>query len=320
MPESEAETIVFVAEKSGERLDAAAAEVTELSRARVQKLAEEGLITVGGKTANKKDKLKAGDVVEITLPAVAEADAEPEDIPLEIVYEDADIVVVNKPSGMVVHPAPGHESGTLVNALLAHCGESLSGVGGVSRPGIVHRIDRETSGLICAAKNDFSHLALSEQLKDHSMHREYRMLVTGGLKEESGTVDEPIGRHPVDRKKMAVLRGTDKTAREAVTHWRVLERFPSTGFTYAAAELETGRTHQIRVHMAFIGHPLMGDSLYGGGRTPFERHHAPLLEGQMLHAAALVLRHPRTGEDMRFEAPLPENFEKMLAILRAREG
>ena len=221
---------------------------------------------------------------------------------------------------MVVHPAPGHADGTLVNALLYHCGSSLSGIGGVSRPGIVHRIDRDTSGLICAAKNDAAHLALSEQLKDHTMHREYRMIVTGGLREDSGTVDAPIGRHPADRKKMAVIRSADKKARDAVTHWRILERFPSSGFTYAEAVLETGRTHQIRVHMAYIGHPLMGDLLYGGGHTAFEKHNAPLLDGQMLHAAALILRHPRTGEEMRFESPLPDNFEAVLSKLRAREG
>ena len=310
----------FRAEEAGSRLDALAAQVTGLSRARVQKLIEDGCVTLNGKPAAKKDKPNPGDEIEIVLPESEDADAQPEDIPLDVVYEDADIIVVNKPVGMVVHPAPGHSSGTLVNALLYHCGDSLSGIGGVNRPGIVHRIDRDTSGLICAAKTDFAHQSLAEQLKDHTMHREYRMIVVGGLKEDCGTVDEPIGRHPVDRKKMAVLRGSDKKARNAVTHWQVIERFPTSGFTYAGAVLETGRTHQIRVHMAFIGHPLMGDELYGGGRTTFEKHNAPLIDGQMLHATALILKHPRTGEEMRFESPLPENFEAMLAKLRAREG
>lgn len=304
----------------GMRLDAVFAEETGLTRSRVQKLMEDGFVTVNGLAAKKNARAARGDVLELTLPESEDAEAQPEDIPLRVVYEDGDIIVVDKPAGMVVHPAPGHSSGTLVNALLFRCGDSLSGIGGVNRPGIVHRIDRDTSGLICAAKNDEAHAGLSDQLRDHSMHREYRMIVTGSLRGESGTVDEPIGRHPVDRKKMAVLRGSDKRARSAVTHWQVFERFPASGFTYAGAVLETGRTHQIRVHMAFIGHPLMGDELYGGGRTVFEKHNAPLLDGQILHAAALILRHPRTGEEMRFEAPLPERFETVLGKLRAREG
>ena len=304
----------------GMRLDALLAEETGLTRSRIQRLMEDGLVTVNGLPAKKNTRAARGDALEVILPEAEDAEAEPEDIPLNVVYEDGDIIVVDKPVGMVVHPAPGHNSGTLVNALLFRCGDSLSGIGGVNRPGIVHRIDRDTSGLICAAKNDEAHAGLSEQLRDHSMHREYRMIVTGNLREDAGTVDEPIGRHPVDRKKMAVLRGPDKGARNAVTHWKVLERFPSSGFTYAGAVLETGRTHQIRVHMAFIGHPLMGDTLYGGGKTVFEKHNAPLLDGQMLHAAALILRHPRTGEEMRFEAPLPERFDAILGKLRTREG
>ena len=304
----------------GDRLDALLAEETGLTRSRIQRLMEDGLVTVNGKPVKKNVRAARGDEIEVTLPEAEDAEAEPEDIPLDVVYEDSDIIVVNKPVGMVVHPAPGHSGGTLVNALLYHCGDSLSGIGGVNRPGIVHRIDRDTSGLICAAKNDEAHAGLSEQLKDHTMHREYRMLVNGNLREDSGTVDEPIGRHPVDRKKMAVLRGPDRHSRRAVTHWSVLERFPTSGFTYAGAVLETGRTHQIRVHMAFIGHPLMGDVLYGGGRTPFEKRNAPLLEGQALHAAALILRHPRTGETMRFEAPLPDGFCAVLDKLRARES
>ncbi len=303
----------------GMRLDAFLTEETGLTRSRIQRLAEDGFVTVNGKPAKKNNRIAAGDEIEVVLPESEDADAEPEDIPLDIAYEDRDIIVVNKPVGMVVHPAPGHSSGTLVNALLFHCGDSLSGIGGVNRPGIVHRIDRDTSGLICAAKNDAAHLSLTEQLKDRSMHREYRMIVTGGLREDSGTVDAPIGRHPVDRKKMAVLRGPDKRARSAVTHWTASERFPSSGFTAASAVLETGRTHQIRVHMAFIGHPLMGDALYGGGKTAFEKQNARLIPGQMLHAEALILRHPRTGEEMRFEAPLPENFRTLLEKLRNRE-
>ena len=319
IPESESEDPrLFRA--AGTRLDVFLAAETGLSRSRIVKLAEEGFVTLNGLPAKKNAKLEPGDEIELVLPETEDIEAEPQNIPLDVVFEDGDLIVVSKPAGMVVHPAPGHADGTLVNALLYHCGSSLSGIGGVSRPGIVHRIDRDTSGLICAAKNDAAHLALSEQLKDHTMHREYRMIVTGGFREDSGTVDAPIGRHPADRKKMAVIRSADKKARDAVTHWRILERFPSSGFTYAEAVLETGRTHQIRVHMAYIGHPLMGDLLYGGGHTAFEKHNAPLLDGQMLHAAALILRHPRTGEEMRFESPLPDNFEAVLSKLRAREG
>ena len=324
----EAEDILSVVceqEEAGARLDAFAASHAGISRARAQKLIEDGYVTLNGRTAKKNEKTAPGDRVEIVFPETEDAEAAPENIPLDVVYEDGDIIVVNKPVGMVVHPAPGHASGTLVNALLWHCGSSLSGIGGVNRPGIVHRIDRDTSGLICAAKNDAAHASLAEQLSTHAMHREYRMIVTGNLREDSGTVDAPIGRHPTDRKKMAVIRPGTKNggsrAREAVTHWSVIERFPSSGFTYAGAVLETGRTHQIRVHLAYIGHPLMGDTLYGGGHTVFERHHPALIDGQgqMLHAAALILRHPRTGEALRFETPLPENFSTMLTILRAKE-
>ena len=316
---TENENLIFAAKESGERLDSFVSASAEISRSRAQKLIEDGFVTVGGQRAAKNCKLKAGDVVEIEMPEPEDCEALPEDIPLDIVYEDDDIIIVNKPVGMVVHPAPGHTSGTLVNALLYHCGDSLSGIGGVMRPGIVHRIDRDTTGLIAAAKNDAAHLSLAEQLKDHTMHREYRMIVVGGMREDSGTVDAPIGRHPTDRKKMAVIRSADKHARNAVTHWQVLERFPESGFTYVGAVLETGRTHQIRVHMAYIGHPLMGDTVYGGGHTPFEKHNAPLLDGQMLHAYALILHHPRTGEEMRFETPLTENFTAMLEKLRRRE-
>lgn len=313
------ESTVFTAEEAGERLDSFISSQAGLSRSRAQKLIEDGQVTVNSAAAAKNCKLKKGDSVEVVFPEAEECDALPEDIPLDIVYEDDSIIVINKPVGMVVHPAPGHTSGTLVNALMYHCGASLSGIGGVTRPGIVHRIDKDTSGLICAAKNDTAHIALSEQLRDHTMHREYRMIVTGRLKEDSGTVDAPIGRHPTDRKKMAVIRSDDKKSRDAVTHWNVIERFYSASFTYAGAVLETGRTHQIRVHMSYIGHPLMGDTVYGGGHTPFEKHNPGLLTGQMLHATALVLRHPVSGEEMRFETALPGNFTAALEKLRKLE-
>lgn len=319
MTDGRDDELIFYAEESGERLDSFVSRSAEVTRSRAQKLVEDGDVTVNGTAQAKNYRLRDGDCVEIDLPEPEDAEAQPENIPLDIVYEDGDIIVVNKPVGMVVHPAPGHATGTLVNALLYHCGDSLSGIGGVMRPGIVHRIDRDTTGLIAAAKNDAAHLSLAEQLRDHTMHREYRMLLVGGMREDCGTVDAPIGRHPTERKKMAVLTAADKRARNAVTHWRVIERFPASGFTYAEAVLETGRTHQIRVHMAHIGHPLMGDTLYGGGHTVFEKHNAPLISGQMLHAYALILRHPRTGEEMRFETPLDESFEAILDKLRKKE-
>ena len=229
---------------------------------------------------------------------------EPQDIPLDVVYEDEDVIVVNKPSGLVVHPAPGHPDGTLVNALLHHCGSSLSGIGGEKRPGIVHRIDRDTSGLIIAAKNDAAHLGLSAQLSDHTLARTYECLVVGNLKEDSGTVDAPIGRHPSDRKKMAV---NPQNGKRAVTHYRVLQRFQ--GYTYIECVLETGRTHQIRVHMASIGHPLLGDEVYSNRKSPFK------LQGQTLHAKTLGFIHPTTGEHLEIDAPLPEYFEHLLAVL-----
>lgn len=306
--------IVLEADSVGARCDVYVSERLNLTRSAVQKLLTDGKITVNGSPAAKNYKLRAGDKLEVTLPEPEQYEAQPEDIPLDVVYEDTHIIVINKPQGMVVHPAPGHTSGTLVNALMHHCGDSLSGINGVLRPGIVHRIDRDTSGLICVAKNDMAHTMLAEQLKDHTMHRAYRAIVTGGFSSDEGTIDAPIGRHPADRKKMAVIKTSGKTAREAVTHYRVLERFR--GFSLVEAVLETGRTHQIRVHMAYIGHPLMGDALYGGGRTPFEKHNAPLLQGQCLHAAALILIHPATGETMRFECPLPENFNTLISKLR----
>ncbi len=311
------EILTFAVEESGSRLDAYLGEKCSLSRSYIQKLIEDGCVAVNGRTNVKKNlRLTAGDEITVALPETEDCAAAPEDIPLDIKYEDEDIIIVNKPVGMVVHPSPGHQSGTLVNALMYHCKESLSGIGGVNRPGIVHRIDKDTSGLICAAKNDFAHLSLASQLEDHSMHREYRMIVTGNLKEDSGRIEAPIGRHPVDRKKMAVVK--PESGRYAATNWKILERY--TGFTYAEAVLETGRTHQIRVHMSYIGHPLMGDETYGGNRTKFERQNSPIIDGQMLHAAALILTHPRTGEKLRFTSPLPENFEQILYKLRKITG
>lgn len=307
-------TVAVSSEERGGRLDSFVSDAAGITRSYAQKLIEDGSVTVNSRPSKKNYKLSEGDIVSVVIPAPEEYGAFPEDIPLDVVYEDDDIIIVNKPVGMVVHPAPGHSSGTLVNALMHHCGSSLSGIGGVARPGIVHRIDRDTTGLICAAKNDSAHLSLASQLADHTMHREYKMIVTGNLREDSGTIDKFIGRHPTDRKKMAVLSENAAGARNAVTHWRVLERFCS--FTYAEAVLETGRTHQIRVHLASIGHPLMGDTVYGGGGTQFERRNQPLINGQMLHATALVLLHPRTGEKMRFETPLPENFTEILEKLR----
>ena len=310
--ERKAEKRTVTADCDGARVDAYIAGKLSISRSTVQRLISEGQVSVSGRVCAKNYKTKSGDVIEVTIPAATDCEAKPENIPLDVVYEDDDIIVVNKPCGMVVHPSPGHENGTLVNALMYHCGSSLSGIGGVLRPGIVHRIDRDTSGLICAAKNDAAHLSLASQLADHSMHREYLMLVNGGFHDDNGTVDAPIGRHPVDRKRMAVVPG----GRYAITHWNVIERF--SGFTYARAILETGRTHQIRVHMSYIGHPLVCDETYGGGRTAFEKHNAALLSGQALHAAALILRHPVRDEIMRFETPLPDGFEKVLEKLRAK--
>lgn len=302
-------------EHAGQRADVFAAEMTGLSRSAVAKLMEQGLITsASGAPLSKNTKLVMGDALSVELPEPKPIEAQPENIPLDIVYEDEDIVVVNKPQGLVVHPAAGNESGTLVNALLYHCGESLSGIGGAIRPGIVHRIDKDTSGLLVVAKNDTAHLRLSEQLKSHTVSRVYEAIVLGNLKADSGTVDAPIGRHPNDRKKMAVLRGADAHAREAITHYTVIERFGQ--FTHVCCELETGRTHQIRVHMSSLGHPLLGDGVYGGAGTRFEALHQSLICGQCLHAGRLRLIHPRTGEYLSFEAPMPENMRMLLDILR----
>ena len=267
-------------------------------------------ISVNGKRAKASYQVKEGDVISLVLPELTECSASAEQIPLDIVYEDSDIIVVNKPSGMVVHPAAGNESGTLVNALLYHCGDTLSGIGGELRPGIVHRIDKDTSGLIVCAKNDRAHTSLSEQIKEHSARRVYRAIAIGNFKEDTGTVDAPIGRHPKDRKKMAVYKKADAPAhvREAVTHYRVLERFGQ--YTYLELVLETGRTHQIRVHMAHIGHPVTGDSVYGRKTNPFG------LTGQCLFARYIGFRHPVTGEFMEFSGELPDFFINTLQKLR----
>ena len=305
----------FVTEdESGQRLDACiGAFCEELSRSQAAKLIDDGAVKVNGAPAKKKREVQEGDEIEIDLPELREMTAEPEDIPLDVVYEDSDIIVINKPKGMVVHPAAGNTSGTLVNALLYRCRGSLSGIGGVLRPGIVHRIDKDTSGLLVVAKNDAAHRALAEELKYHGIEREYHALANGGFKTASGTVDLPIGRHPTDRKRMAVLRDC-ATSKNAVTHYEVEEAFGKV--TYLKLRLETGRTHQIRVHMSYLGHPLLGDTVYGGGGTQFEKKHQALLSGQALHAKRLTLTHPRTKERMVFECPLPPEFERLLEILR----
>ena len=283
-----------------------AAALDGLTRSAAQRWLEEGRVTLNGAPLKKNARLAAGDVLLISPPQPQPVDLIPQDIPLDVVYEDADVIVVNKPVGMVVHPAPGHPDGTLVNALLYHCGKSLSGINGELRPGIVHRIDRDTSGLLIAAKNDMAHLALSAQLQDHSLFRLYHAVVLGGFREERGTVDAPIARHPTDRKRMAVCRPGE--GREAVTHWQVVDSHD--GYSHITCRLETGRTHQIRVHMAHIGHPLLGDPVYGVKR-PF-----PGLTGQCLHAAQLTFTHPSTGECMMVEAPLPDWFTSVLEKLK----
>lgn len=300
-------------EQKGTRLDALASEIFDISRSAAAKLAEDGSLTVNSEKQQKKYQVKPGDVIELTLPECVECEAEPENIPLNIVYEDEWIIVINKPSGMVVHPAPGNYTGTLVNALLYHCKDSLSGIGGVIRPGIVHRIDKDTSGLLVCAKCDEAHMALSEELSHHGITREYQALVSGGFSSDEGTVDLPIGRHPADRKKMAVIR--DGTAREAITHYKVIARYGQ--ITHLALELETGRTHQIRVHMSHIGHALLGDPVYSKTKTRFEQLHPALFDGQALHAKKLTLTHPKTKERMTFECGLPENFKRCLEILEA---
>lgn len=289
------------------RLDKALCTLDDtLTRAAAVRLTESGDVTLNGKTASKSDKVKIGDIVEITYPEPVSSEAVPQDIPLDIIYEDDDLLVVNKPKGMVVHPAAGNPDGTLVNALLYHCKDSLSGIGGVVRPGIVHRIDKDTSGLLMVAKNDTAHLKLSEQIKEHSFTREYEAVIIGHLKEQKGSIDAPIGRSKNDRKKMAV---TELNSKNAVTRYEVLEEYP--GFSYVRLRLETGRTHQIRVHMAYLGHPLAGDGVYGG------RNAERIMEGgQCLHARKIGFKHPTTGKYMEFTSPLPEYFTKFLEKLR----
>ena len=288
------------------RADALIAAALEgVTRSAAQKWMEEGRVTLNGVPVKKNARLSPGDVLMISPPQPAEVDIVPQNIPLDVVYEDDDVIVVNKPVGMVVHPAPGHPDGTLVNALLYHCKKSLSGINGELRPGIVHRIDRDTSGLIIAAKNDRAHLSLAAQLEDHSLFRLYHAVTTGGFREASGTVNAPINRHPTDRKRMCVCRPGE--GREAITHWQVVDSHD--GYSHITCRLETGRTHQIRVHMASIGRPLLGDIVYGS-KKPY-----PGLAGQCLHAARLTFTHPTTGERMTVEAPLPEWFTAVLKKL-----
>ena len=299
-----ADTIHITAQESGERIDALLARQEAISsRSAAARLLEQGLVTYHGAPVRKNHRVSAGDVFTVLLPDAAPARAAAQPIPLDVVYEDADLIVVNKPRGLVVHPAPGHPDGTLVNALLAHCGESLSGVGGELRPGIVHRIDKDTSGLVIAAKNDRAHEALAAQLKDHSLARVYDAVCHGSFHNDAGTVDAPIGRDPRNRQRMAV---TEKNSRPAVTHWQVLARYPR--HTYIRCKLETGRTHQIRVHMAYTGHPLLGDTVYGGRRDKG-------LDTQCLHARAIRFIHPATGEPMEFWTDLPDWFRQALEKL-----
>ncbi len=299
------ETIRLSAETAGERLDVFLAERLEgFTRSGVQKLLERGLVTLDGAPVSKNRKIAEGDVYEVTLPEPEPVETVAQDIPLDIVYEDADVVVVNKPRGMVVHPAPGHPDGTLVNALLAHCGDSLSGIGGARRPGIVHRIDKDTSGLVIAAKNDAAHLSLSAQLKNRTLSRVYEAIAVGRIRDDAGTIDAPLGRHPSDRKRQTV---TDKNSRIAVTHYEVIARY--NGYTHVRCRLETGRTHQIRVHLAHIGHPVLGDLVYG--RKKPEKG----LSGQCLHARELKFVHPRTNEMIALTSPLPDYFAQTLARL-----
>lgn len=295
----------FTAQETGLRVDVFLAEnLPEMTRSAVQKLLEQGLVTCKGKAIKKNAKTEAGAVYEVTLPEVREVSIEAQDIPLDIVYEDDDLLVINKPKGMVVHPAAGHVDGTLVNALLHHCGDSLSGINGEKRPGIVHRIDMDTTGLLIVAKNDFAHRFLSDQLKDHSLRRTYECIVHGGFREDLGTVDAPIGRHPADRKRMAV---TEKNSREAVTHWEVIARYGK--YSHLRCRLETGRTHQIRVHMAYINHPIAGDPVYGVKKAELG------LSSQCLHARELRFIHPRTEQEVTLSCPLPKEFAAALSKL-----
>ncbi len=297
-------SFLITEEMENERIDKCISGLIDsLSRSYIQKLIKEGKVLVNGQSAKPSLRVSVDDEVAFSLPPALEPDIEAEDIPLDILYEDSDVIVVNKPKGMVVHPAAGHYSGTLVNALLFHCGDELSGINGVMRPGIVHRIDRDTTGSIIACKNDKAHNSIAEQLKEHSINRRYHAICFGVLPQDEGTIDAPIGRHPVDRKKMAI----NPAGKHAVTHYRVLHRFEK--YTYIECVLETGRTHQIRVHMASIGHPLLGDAVYSDRKSPFR------LEGQTLHAKTLGFVHPTSGEYIEVDAPLPDYFTHLLEIL-----
>ena len=297
----------LICEEPGERIDRfLSGKMQEFSRSYIQKLLKEGAVSVNGASVKPNYKTGAGDQICIRIPEPEVLDVLPEEIPLDILYEDEDILVINKPKGMVVHPSPGHSSHTLVNAVLYHCKGQLSGINGVIRPGIVHRIDMDTTGSLLVCKNDRAHQILADQLKEHSITRRYQAIVYGNFREEEGTVDAPIGRHPTDRKKMSTRSAS---GRPAVTHYRVLERFGN--YTYIECELETGRTHQIRVHMSSIGHPILGDAVYGPAKCPFS------LQGQTLHAKILGIRHPSTGEYMEFDAPLPDYFIRLLSTLRS---
>ena len=297
--------MTFYADTAGERLDAFLARTVEnMTRSGAQKLLEDGCVLLNGKPGRKNDRLKPGDMVAVTIPEPKPVDIAPKEIPLDIVYEDEDVLVINKPKGLVVHPAAGHQDDTLVNGLLYALGEDLSGINGELRPGIVHRIDKDTSGLLAVAKNDLAHTVLASQLKDHTMARTYEAIVCGSFREDSGTVDAPIGRHPTDRKKMCV---TARNSKHAVTHWEVVARYR--GYTHVRCRLETGRTHQIRVHMAHIGHPILGDTVYG--------HKKPELGqiSQCLHAGLLCFVHPRDGRPVMVMAELPEYFKELLQKL-----
>ena len=298
--------MILHADAGGERLDAFLARCVEgLTRSSAQRLLEEGNVRLNGRPAKKNDKLKPGDEISVTLPQPREVDIVPTQMPLDIVYEDEDVVVINKPKGLVVHPAAGHQDDTLVNGLLYAMGDQLSGINGELRPGIVHRIDKDTSGLLAIAKNDLAHVVLASQLKDHTMARTYECIVCGNLKEDSGTVDAPIGRHPTDRKKMCV---TQRNSRNAVTHWEVIARYR--GYTHVRCRLETGRTHQIRVHMAHLGHPILGDTVYGRKKPELGQ------ESQVLHAGVLCFRHPRDQRPVIVTAELPPYFKEVLAKLQ----
>lgn len=302
--------VVFEAspEMDGERIDKCISSYLDtLSRSYIQKIIKDGNVFVNNTPVKANYKIKSDDSVRFIIPESVEPNIPAQDIPLDILYEDKDLLIVNKPKNMVVHPAPGHFEGTLVNAIMYHCKDELSGINGVMRPGIVHRIDKDTTGSLIVCKNDETHNAIAALLKTHDVTRKYRALVFGNVKDDEGTIDAPIGRHPIDRKKMAI---NEKNGKTAVTHYRVLERF--NGYTYVECQLETGRTHQIRVHMASIGHPLLGDAIYTTRKTPFK------LEGQVLHAMTIGFVHPSLNEYMEFEAPLPEYFKKLLDVLRLK--